>query len=234
MKFSVSKEVFEKIDNACFGVVVAKGIDNSSENIEAKNKLNQIVKEYEIKFKDTKVKELEEIVYYRDIFKKLEINPNKFMSSIEAMLTRVSKSKGLPSINPAVDICNSVSLKYMIPLGAHDIDTLDGDITVRFSKSGDVFIPLGCEESEILEDGELIYSAGDNVRTRRWIWRQSEQGKITNESKNIFFPIDGFSNKNYESIMEARDELASLLKHIFSCDIKVGFVDKNNIEFEID
>ena len=32
----------------------------------------------------------------------------------------------------------------------------------------------------LIEDDELIYSAGDNVRTRRWIWRQSEQGKITN------------------------------------------------------
>lgn len=234
MKFSVSKEVFEKLDSACFGVVVANGIDNISENIEARKKLNQIVEECEVKFKDTKVKELEEILYYRDVFKKLEINPNKFMSSIEAMLTRVSKSKGLPSINPVVDIGNSVSLKYMVPLGAHDIDTLNEDINVRFSKKGDVFIPLGCKESEILEDGELIYSAGDNVRTRRWIWRQSDQGKITDESKNIFFPIDGFSDKNYDNVIKARDELASLLKHIFLCDVKVGFIDKDNTEFEID
>ena len=29
MKFSVSKDVFEKMDNLCLGIVVAKGIDNS-------------------------------------------------------------------------------------------------------------------------------------------------------------------------------------------------------------
>lgn len=29
MKFIVEKEVFEKLPKACFGVVVAKGIDNS-------------------------------------------------------------------------------------------------------------------------------------------------------------------------------------------------------------
>jgi DNA/RNA-binding domain of Phe-tRNA-synthetase-like protein len=233
MKFSVSREVFEKLDNVCFGVIVAKGIDNTLEKSEIIEKLNQAIQECEKKFKDTKVKELEDILYYRDAFKKLEINPNKFMSSIEAMLTRTSKGKGLPSISPIVDLGNSVSLKYMVPLGAHDIDTLNGDIEVRFSKEGDTFIPLGCEEAEILEDGELIYSAGDNVRTRRWIWRQSEQGKITNESKNIFLPIDGFTDKNYESVISTRDELASLLKDIFSCNIKVGFVDKNNTEFEI-
>lgn len=233
MKFSVSSEVFEKLDNVCFGVIVAKGIDNSLVKNDIVEKLDQSIKDCEDKFKDTKVKELEGILCYRDAFKELGINPNKFMSSIEAMLTRTSKGKGLPNISPIVDLGNAVSLKYMVPLGAHDIDTLDGDIEVRFSKEGDSFIPLGTEETEILEDGELIYSAGDNVRTRRWIWRQSEQGKITNESKNIFFPIDGFTNKNYDSVMSARDELASLLKEVFSCDVKVGFIDKNNTEFEI-
>lgn len=233
MKFSVSSEVFEKLDNVCFGVIVAKGIDNSLVKNDIVEKLDQSIKDCEDKFKDTKVKELEGILCYRDAFKELGINPNKFMSSIEAMLTRTSKGKGLPNISPIVDLGNAVSLKYMVPLGAHDIDTLDGDIEVRFSKEGDSFIPLGTEETEILEDGELIYSAGDNVRTRRWIWRQSEQGKITNESKNIFFPIDGFEDKNYDSVMSARDELASLLKEVFSCDVKVGFIDKNNTEFEI-
>lgn len=233
MKFSVSSEVFEKLDNVCFGVIVAKGIDNSLVKNDIVEKLDQSIKDCEDKFKDTKVKELEGILCYRDAFKELGINPNKFMSSIEAMLTRTSKGKGIPNISPIVDLGNVVSLKYMVPLGAHDIDTLDGDIEVRFSKEGDSFIPLGTEEKEILEDGELIYSAGDNVRTRRWIWRQSEQGKITNESKNIFFPIDGFTDKNYESVMSARDELASLLKEVFSCDVKVGFIDKNNTEFEI-
>lgn len=233
MKFSVSSEVFEKLDNVCFGVIVAKGIDNSLVKNDIIEKLNQSIKNCEDEFKDTKVKELEGILYYRDAFKELGINPNKFMSSIEAMLTRTSKGKGLPNISPIVDLGNAVSLKYMVPLGAHDIDTLEGDIEVRFSKEGDSFIPLGTEETEILEDGELIYSAGDNVRTRRWIWRQSEQGKITDESKNIFFPIDGFIDKNYDSVISARDELASLLKQVFSCDINVGFIDKNNTEFEI-
>ena len=234
MKFRVSKEVFEKFDNVCFGVIVAKGIDNTVEVNEIIQLLNKSIQECENKFKDTKIKELDEILYYRDAFNKLGINPNKFMSSIEAMLTRVSKGKGLPNISPIVDLGNSVSLTHMVPLGAHDIDTLNGDIEVRFSKKGDNFIPLGCEESEVLEEGELIYSARDNVRTRRWIWRQSEQGKITNESKNIFFPIDGFKDKNYDNVISARDELAALLKDIFSCDVEVGFIDNNNTEFKID
>lgn len=231
MKFSVSKDVFEKMNNVCFGVVIAKGINND-ENMEITKLLKSSIESTEIKFQDTRVKEAAEIVHYRDSFSQLGINPNKFMSSIEAMITRVAKKKGLPNINSIVDLGNAVSLKYLVPLGAHDIDIAEDDICLRFSRKGDMFIPFGENEAECLEDGELIYTVGNKVKTRRWIWRQSEQGKITKESKNIFFPIDGFKDKNYNNVISARDELAELIKDNFNCEVKVGIVDINNTEFE--
>ena len=231
MKFSVVKEVFEKMGNVCFGVVLAKGIDNV-DIAEVTELLKNSIESVEIKFKDKRVKETQEIVCYRDAFEQLGINPNKYMSSIEAMVTRVAKKKGLPNINSIVDLGNAISLKYLVPLGAHDIDSANEDICVRFSRQGDIFIPFGETQEEILEDGELIYAVGNKVKTRRWIWRQSEQGKITEESKNIFFPLDGFKDKNYEQVIGARDELAQKLKGIFNCEVKTGMVDSRNMEFE--
>lgn len=235
MKFIVEKEVFEKLDDVCFGIVVAKGIDNTQKIEKIQNLLESGIKSNEEKYEGKKVKESEEVACYRDAFRTLGINPNKFMSSIEAMLTRVSKKKGLPSINPIVDIGNSMSLKYYLPMGAHDIDTITPqDVEVRFSRKGDIFIPFGEKEAEVLEPGELVYAVGNKVRTRRWIWRQSEEGKIVESTKNIFFPIDGFKNSNYDNLIKARENLASLLKEIFDCEIKIGFIDKEHREFEID
>lgn len=235
MKFIVEKEVFEKLDDVCFGIVVAKGIDNTQKIEKIQNLLESGIKSNEEKYEGKKVKESEEVACYRDAFRTLGINPNKFMNSIEAMLTRVSKKKGLPSINPIVDIGNSMSLKYYLPMGAHDIDTITPqDVEVRFSRKGDIFIPFGEEEAEVLEPGELVYAVGNKVRTRRWIWRQSEEGKIVESTKNIFFPIDGFKNSNYDNLIKARENLASLLKEIFDCEIKIGFIDKEHREFEID
>lgn len=31
--------------------------------------------------------------------------------------------------------------------------------------------------------GEAVYASGSEIRTRRWTWRQSERGKITEEKK---------------------------------------------------
>lgn len=70
------------------------------------------------------------------------------------------------------------------------------------------------------------------MKTRRWIWRQGEVGKITNKTKNIFIPIDGFKSKNYDKIIKARDEIATLHKEIFNCEVITGYVDKNQKEME--
>lgn len=154
------------------------------------------------------------------------------MSSVEAMAKRVSKGNVLPSINPVVDLINRISLKYILPMGAHDLDALEGEIGIRFSRKGDAFIPLGEELVEVLDNGELVYADSKRIRTRRWIWRQSNIGKIDENSKNIFFPIDGFQT-NKERVMKAAEELEILLKKYFNCQAKKGFIDINHTEMEL-
>ena len=78
-----------------------------------------------------------------------------------------------------------------------------------------------------------MYVSGHEVRTRRWTWRQSEVGKITEATTDIFYPIDGFTDFNQTEVIAARDELAELVKQYFGCEPIVGFVDRENPEFEI-
>lgn len=44
MKFIVEREIFEKLPNACFGVVVAKGINNSKTYPEIDRLLEESIK----------------------------------------------------------------------------------------------------------------------------------------------------------------------------------------------
>lgn len=146
------------------------------------------------------------------------------------MLKRIQKGHLLPSINPAVDLSNLVSMKYLLPMGSHDMDALTGNIAVRFSRESDVFLPLGESEEESVEAGDLVYCDEMRIRTRRWIWRQSDVGKITEDTRRIFFPIDGFANSNKEAVLAAAEELEALLKTQFHCETKRGFVDREHPE----
>lgn len=230
MKFVVEKAVFEKLPTACFGVVVAKGMNNAKSYPQIDSFLNESINTAFAKYEGKHVKEEEAILPYRAAFQALGINPNKYMCSIEALFTRIAKGKGMPHINPIVDLGNAVSLKYTLPMGAHDIGGATEDMTVRFAKPEDTFIPFGAEQAETLDADELIYAVGSQVRTRRWTWRQSEHGKIADTSSDIFFPIDGFTDINKETVLLAREELVSLIKEIFACEVETGYVDAENPE----
>ncbi len=228
MQFIIDDKVFEILPEVCFGVVVARGLDNSGSNKEIWVLLEQTIEETRKKFQSIKPKEHQDLQPYRDSFKKMDINPNKFPCSVEALTTRIVKGSNLPDINPAVNLVNKYSLKYTLPMGAHDLDAAEGSIEVRFSRKGDVFIPFGQTNPEMLEEEELVYASGSNIKTRKWIWRQSDRGKVTARSTNIFFPIDGFTNYNREAVITARDELAADIERILNAKTTKKFLDRNN------
>lgn len=231
-KFRIEKDVFEKLPNYCVGIVVAKGIDNKILNKKVEDFLDDAVNNFALNKKETNIREL--VSPYREAFYALEMNPNKFMCSIEALLKRVQKGNKLPHINTIVDLGNAFSVKYEIPLGAHDIDKLEGNLEVRFSKENDTFLPLGETDTENMPTGELIYASSNTVKTRRWIWRQSNDGKIEENTQNVFFPIDGFKGINDKQVLELQDELVEFLASELGCkDVKTGVVDKENNEFVI-
>lgn len=225
-RFQVAPEVFEKIPNACFGVVVAKNINNSHPISEISVLLQNTQKDIFQQLAGRKAKEYPPILPYRETFQKLSINPNKYPPSVEALISRIEKGKELPAINPAVDLGNAISLKYGIPLGAHDLQAAAEPLEVRLYHPGDQFVPFGATEPEVIEADEILYASGSQVKTRRWIWRQSEFGKITAATTDIFFPLDGFSDINASEVLAARDELARLLAHYFQTESQVFWITK--------
>ena len=233
MYYQVSEEIFEKLPTACFGAVAVRGLDNTRRLPELEAMLQENIAVCQQYFADKKPKETPDILPYREAFRALDINPNKFLCSIEALLTRIAKGKGFPAINAAVDLGNAISIKYHLPIGAHDIDSLEEGLDVRMAAEGDTFIAFGETEEEIPEPGEAVYASGHEVRTRRWTWRQSERGKITEETKAILFPIDGFSDVNEAAVRAATAEFVELLHRFFGdVEITTGFVDRDHPRFE--
>ena len=103
----------------------------------------------------------------------------------------------------------------------------ESGIEVRFSTPEDHFQPMGEEALEEMPAGELVYVSGHTVKTRRWLWRQSEDGKITEQTSHVFFPIDGFSDVNLADVKAAADELAAFLSGL-GLKVQQGFIDRDN------
>lgn len=233
MRFEIAKEVFDLLPNAYFGVVAVKGMDNKKEVAELEEMLQANIEQCEKDFEGIKAKNADCIVPYREAFRAMGINPNRYMCSIEALLDRIAKGKGFPHINAVVDLGNAVSIKYRLPIGAHDMDTIEEALEVRYACSEDTFIPFGNGEMEKPEEKEIVYVSANQVRTRRWTWRQSEIGKITEETSDVLFPIDGFVDLNKDQVEAAAEELAALAEKYFGVKAAIGYIDKDNRIFEV-
>jgi len=230
MFFKVSEELFQKFPDFCVAVVVAEGINDGQLIPEIEKMLFSSVQEVHSILKDSNLKERKEIAVWRATFERLGINPNKFPSSIEALLKRIAKKPEFPSINNVVNLVNAIGIKNMVPMGAHDLDKTKGDIQIRFSREGDLFTPFGSSEQEEVPPGEPVYADDLEVRTRIWVWRQGEKAKVTPESSRIFFPIDGFKGFTEENVLSARDELVEYLPRFFDCRTRTYWIDAGSPE----
>ena len=79
------------------------------------------------------------IAPWEQAFEAAGINPRSYAPSIVALAQRCLRGEYIRSINPAADIANLISLRHLVPVGAHDVERLPTDISVRLSKDGDVF-----------------------------------------------------------------------------------------------
>jgi DNA/RNA-binding domain of Phe-tRNA-synthetase-like protein len=235
--FRVTDEVFSRLPDACYGIVAATGVTQpgpgTREMDEIARRLADALARARTQFAGCTVKTHPDIVPYRAAFERLGVNPNRFPGSIEAMVARIAKGGSLPSINPVVDLANSVGLCHVLPLGIHDLDRCSGDIEVRLSRAGDIFTPFGSSEAELVDPGEIVYADSNQIRTRRWIWRQGEYSKATFESRNLFFPIDGFRGVNAERVRAARVELAAALPELTGATVLEGWIDSESRSCEI-
>lgn len=231
MLYTVDPSIFDINPNIICGIIIGKNIKNSESLKEDRERLRAAEDHMRKNYEVDQVRELPNVARYRDIMKSAGMNPNRFPPSVEAMFKRILKGGQLPFINALVDMCNAISIEQVISLGAHDLIDIHDDLEVRFSKEGDQFLPFGAMEYEEVDPGEIVFTSGNIVQTRKWIWRQSECGKTTIDSKNIFFQLVGFEDHR-ESIDNAMSDIEKIIVERFSGNCCQYIVDKNNNSIE--
>lgn len=229
MFLRVEKKILELKCGIYIGVVTAMGLDNQSPNEKIGQLLRGEVEAAAGALSGKNLKEDEDLQLYRRALKELGVNPSRYPCSIESILTRISKKGEFPSVSPVVDLGNYISIKYRVPVGVHDMDTLREDLWIRLTGEEDCGIEENHLQGDELKPGEPVYASGHIVRTRRWIWRQMPAGRVTPAGKNFLFPVDGFYD-NREQVEAACAELVSRIREFFSVEAEFGFINRENDE----
>src|SRR5579884_3934635 len=148
MRFGIDPEVLAAFPDYCVGIVVATAVDNAGPAPGAEDALSRAIGVVRQALAAQPIDRNPRLKAWLDAFRRAQINPVEFPPSVEALARRAVEGEGVPRINPAVDLANAASLRFLVPVGAHDLDRLRGDFLVRYSHEGDRFTPLGHTESE--------------------------------------------------------------------------------------
>ncbi|MBE0450256.1 MAG: B3/4 domain-containing protein [Clostridia bacterium] len=232
-KFIIEEQFWEVFPEAKIGVIVCRGIDNVVKDPEQYKNLLQSSEELALShFKKDEFSSNEVIKVWREAFQKFKTKKGA-RSSIEALLKRVNKGDHIGTINPLVDIYNSISLKYALPCGGEDIDTFVGDIKLTKAVGDEPFITLGTDENASPYEGEIVYKDEQGAICRCWNWRESVRTMLTENTKNAFLCIELVDVDRVEIFESAINELADLVNQNLGGTYKISVLDRDQKEIEI-
>ena len=210
----VADEIFEKYPSFRRGIVIARNMENKTDDSE----LNEMLKMTLADRFDNPV-DLENdsrITDWKEAHRSFGSNPNKFPPAHIALIKRIQKQKTeIPFINSVVAVMNIVSVSNILPVGGDDIIAPGSTFRLGISSGSESFIPLGMpDKEENPVSGEVIYfieESGD-VMCRRWNWRNGDKTKINEKTQNIIMNIDAIGADSEERALKARNMVAELLE----------------------
>lgn len=230
VKFIVSKEIFERYPDAVIGVVVAKNINNAGSSDEIQKMLEH---EQERIRNDFNLENLAQNLFIQNWRKAYKLFGSDERCSSERLIRRALKGEQLPSVNKLVDIYNQISLKYRTPVGGEDIDNLKGNVYLRFATGKETFVAIGSRELQNIKEGEVIYADEKEVICRRWNLKESDNTKLTEQTKNAFLVIDALPPVLKVTVQEANEELASLVSRHCGAKTSSFIIDRTSTEIEL-
>lgn len=223
-QFRIAPETFDIFPHLEIGVVVLRGIDNTRAAAETAAGLAQACEALGKRLAAAGGT-LPEIQTFADGMKKF-VRKKGCRASLDAMARRIAKGDTVGSINPAVDLYNTICLTHLFTCGGENLARIEGDMVLGLAAGTEPFVPLGESENSPPRPGELVYRDNAGIVVRSWVWRESDRTKIDAGARDILLYMENIDPNRREALRAALDDLygrSSLLsgertKHLISAE----------------
>ena len=130
---------------------------------------------------DRPLAEIAGLKVWREAYKAFGVKKTSYRSSVERLIKAVQQGRGLPAVNSLVDCYNGISAKYLLPVGADDLDKVTGPLAFRYGRDRDTFFALSeavgaSDGGDPPKVGEVVYADAEKLLCRRWNWYQDARG----------------------------------------------------------
>lgn len=169
-------------------------------------KVQPEVLDLRVKIKGVRIHDIDNTVYSSSLNDYIDVH-------VKRLLKNLLKKQEFHKINPLVDLYNLISMDTKLALGAHDLDKIEGNITLRLTQGNENYIPLGSEEAKEVKAGIYSYIDDANDIICYSEIRQVDKTKVTNESKDIFFIVQGNKETSDKYVKDIAKELITVVTY---------------------
>ncbi len=189
MKFKVERAVLDNGVRIIFAVV--RGIDNHGDSAEWQEYRAARIKELCELYENIDIHADPVLEGFNILHDNVGVKRRKNIPASENLIKLLLKHHGMFYINKAVDIYNLISLESKLALGAHNIDKVDGDVTLRFTDGTEKYVPIGQEEPVPVAPHEYCYCDDSNEVLCRLEVRQVNKTAVDENTANVFYIVQG-------------------------------------------
>lgn len=231
--YTIEDDIFKRFPGYCRGVVLAFDVKNSMSPPAVTELLREAEAELRKRVNKDEIATHPRLASWREAYRSFGAKPTKFRSSIEAMVRRVVNNNELPSINAIVDIGNIISLRHLVTVGGHAIDVVKQDIELKKATGEEEFVPFGSDKMEHPLPGEIIFTEGNTVLTRRWSWRQANHTLTLESTTAVEMNVDGLPPVAMIEVEEICQEVIAMIERFCGGKLRYEILREDNPRMEL-
>ena len=176
--------------------------------------------------------ELPEVQAWRRVFSRMGLKPTQYRCASESLLRRFKKEKSLPQLHPVIDLCNSISLAFAIPVAVFDVSRITEYLEVRYATGSETYLTFS-GEVENPEPHEVIFADGSGrAHARRWTNRQSGYSAVRDDTATVLIVAEGVHGSAQADVQRLTATIIDEVKVIGSATLKTKILNKSSPRFE--
>lgn len=229
MYFQHSREIWRDFPDLVPGVVFADGIgpDISVETRVAK--FNGIAEQ---RLATASEGELPEIQAWRRVFSKMGLKPTQYRCASESLLRRFRKDGALPRIHPLIDLCNTISLAFAIPVAIFDVSRITGGVEVRYASGGERYVTFSGETEHPAAHEVIFADDAWQAHARRWTNRQSGLSAVRETTTAVLIVAEAMHDSAASDVEQLVAILVDELNALWSATAKTAVLSQASPRFE--
>lgn len=231
MYFQHSPEIWRDHPALVPGVLYAEGVTIAA-NVDAQLRTFNAIAQSRLA--GATESEFPEIQAWRRTFAKMGLKPTQYRCASESLLRRFRKEQSLPRIHPLIDLCNSLSLAFAIPIAVFDAAKITEHLEVRPARGDEVYQTLS-GDAEHPDPGEVIFADGAkpaHAHARRWTNRQSGHSAVRPATANVLIVAEALHDSAGKDIDTLTATIADELAAVWSATPTTAILSRDTPRFE--